>query len=259
MTTKKEMLDLLYTARWTANNKGFPEADAGLTLAIDAVTTKKEAKPAAPAKPKPATPKENSNDKIWEPTFKVVKGVKFKTFAYRTPDKKADGLVIHYPVAGRTATNTQNVLRYMANNNLGCMCMDENGVIYIPEGFDIWKHAASHAGVSKHGSRTSLTYYYMGIEVGSWGRSSTKNEARGQVKQYKAKENIIAGWYQEFTPKQILELQNFCRWAKSKNPNFKFENVVGHDELRAWAGRKGDKQDPGGALTMTMNEFRKSL
>ena len=66
-------------------------------------------------------------------------------------------------------------------------------------------------------------------------------------------------YIQAFTEAQEKALINFILWAKSKNPNFSLDNVVGHDELRREAGKLGDKQDPGGSLSMPMPEFRKHV
>lgn len=67
---------------------------------------------------------------------------------------------------------------------------------------------------------------------------------------------IVAGKYQAYTQAQENALINFILWAKSKNPEFDFDYIAGHDELRKEAGIKGDKQDPGGSLSMSMPKFR---
>lgn len=75
------------------------------------------------------------------------------------------------------------------------------------------------------------------------------------------KDNILAGAYLPYTKEQETALIEFLLWAKANNPTvFDFDYVLGHDEV---AGPKGigrwRKNDPGGALSMTMSEFRQLL
>lgn len=203
---------------------------------------------------------EDENDKgFTTPIFVKVKGVNYKEYKYATKSKKAEGLVVHYTVSGRASSSAVGVLKYLANNGLGCMVMDEDGVIYMPESFDIFNDAAAHAGKSSWNGYTGLNDEFMGMEICNWGRSSSEDKAYGRTRFSEANENIIKGWYQPYTEKQEKSLINFCRWAKSKEPAFKFENVCGHDEARADYGLKGDKQDPGASLSMVMPKLRKLL
>lgn len=64
------------------------------------------------------------------------------------------------------------------------------------------------------------------------------------------------GKYQQYTEAQEKSLINFILWAKSKNRTFDLDYITGHDELRKEAGKTGDKQDPGGSLSMPMQELR---
>lgn len=74
-------------------------------------------------------------------------------------------------------------------------------------------------------------------------------------------DNILAGAYLPYTAEQEESLFEFLIWAKANNPAvFNFDYVLGHDEV---AGPKGigywRKNDPGGALSVTMTEFRNKL
>lgn len=191
-----------------------------------------------------------------EPTFVVVKGTKYVNRGeYKTPTKMFKGLVVHYTVSGRTAASAIGNVKYLASKGYGCMVMDENGIIYIPEDFDVLKDWGHHAGVSKWGSDTYVSNKFAGMEICGWGLGSKV----GPIRSSKGEDNIIAGDYQEYTPEQETALDNFILWALSKNKEFKIANVVGHDELREAAGQKGGKTDPGASLSRTMPNYRAHL
>jgi len=191
-----------------------------------------------------------------KPEFVVVKGVKFKDRGqYQTPSKMFSGLVVHYTVSGRKAANAISVLKYLAENNLGCMVMDEDGKIYIPEGFDVLFNWGYHAGVSRWNNSVGVSNIFAGMEICCWGRGSKV----GPFRQSMGNGNIVRGIYQAYTEAQEKALRNFILWAKANNKEFNIDNVCGHDEVRALAGKPGDKQDPGASLSMTMPEFRNLL
>lgn len=252
----KKLADILWTARWAVNAEKKDAAHNEITKALIHIgaikPTQSAEEPDRPNKPMP----DDFMKGISEPKFVVVKGTKYNDFSYQTDGGKFEGLVVHYTVSGRTARSATAVVNYLAKEGLGCMVMDENGIIYIPEDFDIFKDAAHHAGTSKWGNRTSVSRYFAGMEICCWGRGSKEGPFR-EVKKDTA--NMIKGVYQEYTAEQEKALLNFILWARAKNPEFKIENVVGHDELRTAAGRHGDKQDPGASLSMTMPEFREFI
>ncbi|WP_131539929.1 N-acetylmuramoyl-L-alanine amidase [Pedobacter nototheniae] len=191
---------------------------------------------------------------ITEPVFVTVKGIKFKDRGnYATPSEKFKGLTVHYTVSGRTAANAEGVINYLKNEGFGCMVMDENGIIYIPEQFDIFKNWNYHSGVSKWKGITNVSDYFAGMEICCWGLGS----AVGPYREVKVAEGyIVAGKYQKYTEAQEKSLINFILWAKSKNDEFDLDYVAGHDELRKEAGKVNDKQDPGGSLSMPMAALR---
>lgn len=254
MENKKQIADCLYTARWALNNNKNQHAYEKVTEALEIlgyITKKGEHDIERDDSPMP-------EDFIGfkEPTFVVVKGVSYKKHGnYRTPSGMFKGLVVHYTVSGRSASNAAGVVRYLASKNLGCMVMDEDGKIYIPEGFDVLKHWGSHAGTSAWEGDSGLSDEYAGMEICCWGRGSKV----GPYRESKGEANIIAGKYQAYTEAQETSLINFILWALHNNPSFKIDLICGHDEARAAAGKKGDKQDPGASLSMTMPQFRAHL
>lgn len=202
-------------------------------------------------------PKDISVGGFTQPEFVVVKGVRFKDRGnYNTPSGKFKGLTVHYAVSGNTADSAIGVIKYLASQGFGCMAMDKDGKIYIPENFDVLKSWGYHSGVSKWKGISSVSDKFAGMEICCWGLNSKV----GPFRTVTTKEGyVVAGKYQQYTEAQENSLINFCLWAKTVNPEFDFDYVAGHDELRKEAGKLGDKQDPGGSLSMTMPELRKLL
>ncbi len=251
----KKLADLLWTARWAIKNNKPDAAYNEITNALVHIGAEKAAEEIEPDRPDNPMPEDYLSG-IEEPEFVIVKGVKFKERGfYKTPSGKFSGLVVHYTVSGRKASNARNVVSWIASQGWGCMVMDEDGKIYIPEGFDIFSDWNYHAGVSKWGALSNVSNHFAGMEICCWGM----NAKEGPYRESKGEANIVAGRYQTYTDAQEKALTNFILWARTKNPEFKLENVVGHDELRAAAGKKGDKQDPGASLSMTMPSYRSLL
>lgn len=253
----KDLAEILWDARWAAKNNKSELAVESITKALVHIGAEKP-KVVGEVVDRPTEPMPEKYLKgIVEPEFVIVKGVKYPARgAYRTASGKFAGLVVHYTVSGRKASNARGVVHYLASRGFGCMVMDEDGKIYIPEGFDILRHWGEHAGISKWGNRVSVSDEFAGMEICCWGRNSKE----GPFREFKKGEaNIIPGKYQQFTLAQERSLINFIMWARTVNDEFDLDNVVGHDEIREAAGKKGDKQDPGGSLSWTMPEFRKLL
>ncbi len=255
----KKLTDLLFTARWAVKVGKNTEAYDALTDALEHAGALPSIKEVEPPPIEHTTPEPETHPAMPEPRFVKVKGTNFKESRYATPSRMAEGLVVHYTVSGRSAKNAEGVLRYLASKNLGCMVMDEDGVIYVPESFDVMKDAAAHAGASKWNGHNGLNDEFAGLEICNWGRSSTREDKYGRTREAQAHSNIIKGWYQPYTEAQERAIPGLVKWMMKRNPSFKIDNVCGHDEARASAGRPGDKQDPGASLSMTMPELRENL
>ena len=69
--------------------------------------------------------------------------------------------------------------------------------------------------------------------------------------------NIKKGYYCMFTKEQETALVNFAAWLKENSPNisgedvFKISNINGHDEVAPTR-----KTDPGGSLSLTIEQFK---
>lgn len=206
----------------------------------------------------PIIPPQDIIASINEPIFKTVKGVKYKDRGnYNTPSGMFSGLTVHYTVSGNAPTG---VVNWLAEQGYGCMVMDYDGVIYIPEDFDVFKSYGYHSGVSKWNGRSSVSDIFCGLEICCWGRNPPASVPENEIRTVTTEQGyVVAGRYQKYTEAQEKSLINFCLWAKKNNPEFSFDNVVGHDEIRREAGKLGDKQDPSGSLSMTMPQLRSLL
>lgn len=91
--------------------------------------------------------------------------------------------------------------------------------------------------------------YFTNIKEGD------KYFSESEVRHVKSKDNVQSGTYHKFTGAQERGLIELLLWLKANNPSvFSFDLVLGHDEV---APKR--KNDPGGALSMTMPEFRELL
>lgn len=184
--------------------------------------------------------------------------------AYKTQSGKARGLVVHYTAgSGKKPINT---LRYLASKGLGSMVMGKDGVIWIAKNQGMSK-VAWHAGKSAWKSAGGISQYCYGMEIECAGLLDVKNgkfmtwfEEEVPEKEVRFvpqnRHNMRKGYYQAFTRKQEEALLNFCLWQLDTNIEFRIDWIVGHDECAIPSGRK---QDPGGALSTSMTEFRAKL
>lgn len=250
MLNNKKVTDELFSARWGLKQGNHEYAYAKITSALEQLGA---------LKPLPEDTVDRPDlthvPEVYEPPrFEKVPGVRFKEIGrYRTDSGMFAGLVVHYTVSGRTRKAAIGVLQYLAKNGLGCMVMDENGIIYVPEDFDVLRDAAYHAGKSSWGKYNSVSSVFAGMEVCCMGRRPNGPSVKSTDMHWEKTGNIAEGWYELFTPEQVKALDNFVAWASDHNPEFKIANLVGHDEVSP-----GRKTDPGGSLGMTMADYRMS-
>lgn len=246
--------------------------------------------PKDPPKPVDTTNKERDED------FKTGANLAWVPWAKRTgtlvsntryPKGYPEGAVVHFTAGSfRGKDNATGTMQYAKQEGFGFMCLDRDGTLLQWQDL---RTSDNHAGESAwviDGQRVSgVSSRLVGIEINNPGRLElyqgkyyawfdlTKDKegkiirARNPIEPKdcriitKNNDNILAGAYLPFTKKQEDELVRLLLWLKDNNPSvFSFNNVVGHDEC---AGPKGigrwRKNDPGGALSMTMTEFRKHL
>ena len=170
-----------------------------------------------------------------------------------------EGAIIHF-TAGRYGT--QDMDSGIANG-FAYLLIDDKGNVYQANSLDSWGY---HAGVSSWKSLGSgVSEFLVGIEITAAGKVKKVGESyqtwfkdvlkKDQVREVKAKDNVQAGIYQKYTDEQEKALIDLLIWLKDNNPDvFSFDLVLGHDEVAPTR-----KNDPGGALSCTMPEFREKL
>lgn len=175
------------------------------------------------------------------------------------------GLVVHYN-AGHD--NPPACIDLGIKNGYNYLAMGNDGKILQANPLDEW---GWHAGKTAWpGIAGDVNDEFIGIEISSAGLLKKSGSAfvswfgktypPEMVREFAGAPNQVKGPYHKFTEAQEQSLIDFCMWLKVQDPEgFSFDNVVGHDEVRALGGYPGDKQDPGGALSMPMAAFRSLL
>jgi hypothetical protein len=207
---------------------------------------------------------------LWFPTCFVPK------FRMRTQGRYRkgypEGAVIH-ATAGwdRDFSDALNTHNYGAREGLCWITIAPDGRIIQSTPLDQF---GSHAGESKWpsvpGERVSR--YFVGIEVVCAGTLTAQGAPEFKKEVPFAKDDIRelkvssphwgpAGLYKKFSDAQEVSLINLLLWLYKNNPEvFSLDNVMGHHEcagmlmLNRWR-----KVDPGGCLSMPMDDFRKYL
>lgn len=182
------------------------------------------------------------------------------------------GAVVHFTAGHDDPIGT---LKFLEKAGYPCLVMGRNGVIY--QAFPL-NRGGCHSGTYHHN-------YSVGIEIVSAGRC-TPVTIHGEHRfaawfHYDDQGNLKypeqcfpesemrhvtedgsrrAGWYQKYTAAQEESLIKLLLWLKSQAPDvFSIDHVKGHDECCDEGGRPGAKNDPGGALSMTMPALRQLL
>lgn len=181
----------------------------------------------------------------------------FKTKQY--PKKWPEGLVVHFTAGNDNAEGTCDYLR---SKGYPCLVVAKDGKIL--QGFPC-SEGGAHSGTYHHNT-------HVGVEIVNGGKLTPNADGSGTTwfDKHIPKENCrdfsgdkktqVAGRYEKYTEAQEKQLIKLCLWYKENNPDvFSFDRVIGHDEACAETGNYGRKNDPSGALSMTMPAFRKHL
>lgn len=222
--------------------------------------------------------------KLWYPDAVVRQDIK-RAARGTYPNQYPIGAIVHF-TAGHYSQGVSNAVNSIASSPYFFCSIGIDGKFVQANPFNQW---GSHAGESswvfngqKHSGVSSLL---VGIEMNNPGRLVKKDDGfytywdekfaqpidKKIVRTFdKDKENIQAGHYLPYTKEQESGLVEFLLWAKRNNPDvFNLDYVLGHDEVAgdttyadeaSGFGLSHDrKNDPGGALSMTMPELREHL
>lgn len=213
--------------------------------------------------------KASYNEKrLWyKPAIQSVKQKSRGKYAKGYPE----GLVVHFN-AGRH--NPASTMQSGVKNGYLYLAMGRDGTILQGNNLTEWGYHAGKSAWKINGKTVSgVSARFAGIEISAAGLVKKNSDGtfapwyakkasdmlkEDQVRFAKKGQNITGnGYWEKYSPEQEEALIEFCLWLKANNPSvFNFDNVVGHDEVAVPFGRKND---PGGALSMTMPEFRALL
>lgn len=172
-----------------------------------------------------------------------------------------EGAIVHF-TAGRCDTEDDMIssMDWGRSSGYAFFGIGPKGVIYQAHPLNRWGY---HAGSSSYqGLGSSVSQYAVGIEVASAGRLDAGNRSwfgrvyeAARVRTVGRRDNMIAGSYVKYTEAQEKSLEALLLWLKLNKPDvFEIKFILGHDEVSP-----GRKNDPGGALSMTMPELRKRI
>lgn len=215
-----------------------------------------------------------------------IKNLNYKTKthgAYITVDGKPKMIVIHY-TASQTWDKTPEqqaagILSWFEKCGLGSLVMATDGQIYKSYEHDL-ENVTMHTGKSywEHApGDKNIHWYGIGIEVcnaGLVGKTRNGYHPAWHYKEWNIKNELLkgkepvqmnvrefvshgkqkTGYYHLFSKEQEASLVNFCVWA-CQHWGIDPKNIVGHDEIDV----SNKKSDPGGSLSMTMDQFRKTI
>lgn len=213
--------------------------------------------------------------KLWYPEAVVRQDIK-RPAKGEYPKSYPFGAVVHF-TAGSYSKGVEDAINTISNSPYFFCCIGTDGKFVQVNPLNQWGyHAGESAWTIAGEKRNGVSNFLVGIEINNpgrlelhdgkyftyWDKQKTRPIDPSLVRVIaKNDDNILAGAYLPYTPLQEETLIEFLLWAKVNNPDvFDFDYVLGHDEV---AGPKGigrwRKNDPGGALSMTMTKFRQLL
>lgn len=258
----KEERETLYTLRWHVREQW--GTDAGKSTVLDILGGMLEPQAQPEVRPSSSGTDEHL---LWCP-FASNNFPKAPTIgSYRKG--YPEGAIVHF-TAGRYHSLAES-LSSQVKNGYTYFVIDQDGNIGQNFPLDSWGY---HAGISKwDGLGESVSSKLVGIEIQCAGKVKPEGSKfktwfgtlleKGQVRHIvkdTAKQQE-AGHYHIYTSAQEDALRRLVLWLHRNNTGvFSMDYVLGHDEV---SGPKGighwRKNDPGGALSVTMDDFRKEM
>lgn len=213
----------------------------------------------ASEEPERPNPSELGKKLLWCP-LATITTEKMPTVG-QYPKGYPEGAVVHF-TAGRSLkgdSDALNTIRGGIANGYCYFCISSDGTIFQSFPLNKWGY---HCGKSSWpGLGSGLSNRLVGIEICNAGKLDANGrswfgETYPETQRRKVgNEYGESGTYHQYTEAQEKSLIDLIWWLKLNNPDvFKIDYVLGHHEISP-----GRKNDPCGALSVTMNEFRKAL
>lgn len=200
---------------------------------------------------------------LWYPKAVVPKQTMPTLFTYA--NGYPEGAVIHF-TAGHDSSESKalDTVIHGINNGYVYLVISPAGKVY--QSFPL-NRGGSHAGVSNWTDiGPGVSRKLVGIEICCAGKLDEQKKSWFGVKYQDDQVRHVdeknygcpTGYYKMFTKAQEDSLIDLLVWLKKNNPTvFKPDWILGHHEV---SGKKGigswRKSDPGGSLSMTMDELR---
>lgn len=168
------------------------------------------------------------------------------------------GAIVHFTAGADDAEGTQ---RYCAQKGYTLLMIANDGTILQSHPLDSWGYHCGNKFAETH----------IGIEIVNAGKLEKQPNGKfktwfgelldeSQVRYFPKTNGQVEGYYEKYTDEQIASLVKLLKFlATASNGYFQFSEVIGHDESCFICGDFGRKNDPGGALPWSMDEFRNKL
>ena len=231
---------------------------------------------APPISPKPETP--HVPEPVTIPAPRTKASGSYPPFANVMNEKMPErgiyakgsplGAIVHFTAGHDGAAKT---ILGGIKNKYTYWCIQRNGDLYCAHRYNYW---GWHAGESLWKNLLgSVSDDLIGIEMNAAGRLTRQKDGSfktwfnttiplSEVRYVDGKSpDQCEGHYHVYTPAQEATLIKTLLWLKERNPNvFDLNNVLGHCEVSGKLGLgRWRKNDPSGALSMTMPALRSKL
>lgn len=200
--------------------------------------------------------------------------------AYKTATGRPIGAVVHHTAGWNKVGSAKGTL---SRTKYGFNCIDVSMGVFQPKNLPLNRYG-NHAGESAcflvgYGKTSSCSNKMIGYEINGAGLLKKGSKSKGQDpneyyswfgklvkkedRRYLSKTTDDygpKGWYEKFSLEQEQDLIDVLVWHCLNDKNFKWQNIYAHHEV---AGNKFigrfRKNDPGGSLSMDMEELRQTV
>lgn len=252
--------ETLYTIRWYVKTHWGDPTLKQTVLNLLAGALGEDQPTSAPVAEKPADTAPVSGDRLlWYPS--AQRGFKRSITRGNYKDAYPKGAIVHFTAGRHEGLDTG--MSQQVKDGFTYFIIDKDGNVGQNFPLSEWGY---HAGRSSWpGLVEGVSDELVGIEVQCPGKLVKTGDtyktwygeavAPEDVRVVKTEKNMEGGAYFKYTEAQETALIHLLRWLRKNNPKvFRYDLVLGHDEVSP-----GRKNDPGGSLSMPMDELRTLL